>query len=888
MTRHAYGIALLLFLTIPLGVPFAFSEQGKAAASESGIVLPEGALLGSAEQATSEPGNAKIRVRPGTSGRDKKTSIVLRYPEESSAEKAIRFDCEISSEKEVGDVIVRFSVRGISGAKPSSAKLPLLVREGATVCRFTWSGASALDGRYVARCEIVRPQEEVVSWTELNLRKVSLNAVVENLNSAAEAVHEARKYLDSVEDLSSKSPCAYVRIAIAEDSLPVAQEALGTGDWWQAQDIAEYVQQTAGSVRGRLAFSDMAPGLSAGVPQPDLRHVEVRDGAFYAEGKPVFLFGLAGSHMQPPDLSRIRRYGLNLATFAVGPRDSLATTTRTSNPLQSLDSVFAQAEQENVSLMCSLLPRDMQEWVLPDHVAETKYQEDAEGLNGRTDVTKPVVKETIDRHLKAVVPYLAGKSMLNSVSLMERPYFVFSGEQIRKGFQNYVETVYGDRYSMNRAWKASLASFDDVEIGWDKGRSAYRYDWQTYHCRLATDFVSWMAASVRQYAPGLPIQMEARDDFFEPLAIRGSADYETLAALLDIGGCTGHSRPADRYYALGYPGECLTYTLLRSLASDKPIFDSVDNILSCGDLAADNTFSYVYTAMWEAVMAGLNASALSFGVDAPWCILARPDCLEAYAVAGMDINRLGEIVTAFQQAPAAVGILWSTPSVAYEGGAEHLDSLKRAFEGCSFAGWKVRFITDEQCVEGELNDITVLVIPDAPAIADDAFEILDRFSKDDNLVIRGTMPMLRDAWGYSRRNTLSRTNYSFLIGDDDTPTTYLHAMDAVNATGLLPPVPRPINEYGYPLEGVKTLYAEVSGNPYLYIVNLRKDKVACHLAGVFQSGENLISGEKVSFPMSLQPLSPMLIRLEPIPTTEVSVTPKAPSGPKKPHRAIRP
>jgi len=74
-------------------------------------------------------------------------------------------------------------------------------------------------------------------------------------------------------------------------------------------------------------------------------------------------------------------------------------------------------------------------------------------------------------------------------------------------------------------------------------------------------------------------------------------------------------------------------------------------------------------------------------------------------------------------------------------------------------------------------------------------------------------------------------------------------------------VPRPSNEYGYLLEGVKSRVVELDGQPYLYIVNLRKNSVRCGLNGPYRGGYDLIQGRTVSFPAVLSPLDPMLIRL---------------------------
>jgi hypothetical protein len=106
------------------------------------------------------------------------------------------------------------------------------------------------------------------------------------------------------------------------------------------------------------------------------------------------------------------------------------------------------------------------------------------------------------------------------------------------------------------------------------------------------------------------------------------------------------------------------------------------------------------------------------------------------------------------------------------------------------------------------------------------------------------------------------TGTTVLVRGMNLPTEYLHAMDAMNDRGALPRIPRSINAFGFPLEGVKSRYVEVDGQPYLYIVNLRKQPIECNLAGSMQTGTNVLDRQAVSFPRTLQPLKPMLIALD--------------------------
>ena len=70
---------------------------------------------------------------------------------------------------------------------------------------------------------------------------------------------------------------------------------------------------------------------------------------------------------------------------------------------------------------------------------------------------------------------------------------------------------------------------------------------------------------------------------------------------------------------------------------------------------------------------------------------------------------------------------------------------------------------------------------------------------------------------------------------------------------------------------------EHEGSAYLYIINLRKDPVYVTLATQVSRGRDLIQGQDVEFPATLEPLVPRLLKLEPV-NLEMTVTASAGVG----------
>jgi hypothetical protein len=219
-------------------------------------------------------------------------------------------------------------------------------------------------------------------------------------------------------------------------------------------------------------------------------------------------------------------------------------------------------------------------------------------------------------------------------------------------------------------------------------------------------------------------------------------------------------------------------------------------------------------------------------------------------------------VRAFAEASPDVLVFFSESSKIMDNGEPHLQSVLYAYEGCSFSGYNVRFVTERDIANGALDKTKVLVMPETPAATDAAFKKIDEYVENGGVVARIGTPIPYNERGTSRADVIRTTASTVFVQGLNLPTEYLHTMDTSIVRGVMPLIARSTNGYGYPLEGVHTRYVVVDGVAYLYAVNLRPDPVSCQLAGGMNSGRDLIQGRDVSFPCALAPLEPMLIRLE--------------------------
>jgi hypothetical protein len=842
------------------------------------------------------PPSARYAFDPGERSASEDTSIEVDTEPQAVPEARVRFVCDIQSDAFLRDGWVRMRVTNQKGEIIEESRLDFPVAPGASQCQFVWDAEKMPLGVYTARFDVMRGDRYEECHAQVLVSKLTEPFLADRLASISNECEQLRGFVEDLAKAGQSVAYAQIRLAIADDVAARGRESLARGDWLRANYYSNYVADTLSSVRARLALSKELSEVFGPVPAPSLARVERRDGGFYAQGRPVFLLGGYGGEELIGDLPRLSRYGLNHAAFDMAPGVFSASEALPAEVYQGIKSAFDVAERLNISVTYLLSPFRASDWARSNTPGLTPAAEGVLDMSGDA-------RDFIERYLRASASAVGGEPMLNSLAIAQRPAFNFEGPSVRAGFIARLREIYPDVDILNRVWKSRFVDMEDVTVVWDPARrdyherAAFQYDWQTYHQWLGTEFLAWMNDTILSVNPSIPTYVVSDDNLFEPgESIRG-VDSEALAGFLELTAVAVDSSPNDPVYAMRYPQSSVHYALMKSFAPDKPLINPQHVLLEPGDPFGRFSYGYVHSALWEAAMCGLNGSAL-----APWGregtglqgrILDRPECLEAYATACLDLNRLADVVMAFQRAPAPVAILWSMPARIYNKGTEYLGSVQRAYEGLSFGGHRVRFITEDQIAANGLEGVEVLVIPQLSAMGnelgdDKAFRAVQAFMAAGGVVIKTGSPIPFDARGRSRRDILVPTLQTLLVRGTDTSTGYLDALDAAYANGGLTPVPRAINEHGYPLEGVRTLFVQHQDRPYLFVLNLRKEPVKVYLHGPYSEGRDLIAGRTVEFPGIVEPLEPMLLQLKPVEPSEYIPTATVGEEPPDPPSILRP
>ncbi len=819
------------------------------------IALP-GVLAQSPQPAAPQSPQRLWITQAGQSG-DRGVTLSVRVDPEYTLPAILHIECDLESVDPIDHVTVTLSVVDSTDVPAFESKLVVDAVQGMSPCLFTWDTAGLKNGVYRVELAAVRSSNVPLANLALMAEVISEGDVLASLDKAEAAATAMSRLAESLASSGKPSLLGTMRSAIASDALPKARAAHAQGDWRRAHTSANAIIAMMQGLALELAFRGAAGGPSSSPTPASLSKLDVRDGNFYSGGQPVYLIGTLGGDDLPDTFPTLHRYGLNLAVYTISPDQTLSGAEVSPAFKAQLDRLFDAANANNISVAVQLAPHRVPASILEKWPALTEKG----GGSFPYDLTTPQARTLIESHLRAVATHVAGRPMLNSLILAENPEFHMEGEAVRQGFIASVRSSYNDRNTMNRLWRTRYLDFDEITLDRTLERPPYQYDLQMYHRKLGTEFLAWMASLADTAAPGTPVQVECSDHVFHKGESSAGIDREALAHAMDIQGCSTLTPPGEitAYALIAEHG--MYYTLLRSLNPQTPVFDSECCLHK--DLKA-NSFALLRSLAWDGILSGADALAIPFKStpESPLNLLDDPEAMNGLVTACQEVNRLSTVISAFQAAPSPVAILWSTSSHIYKDGDPFSDSVRNAYLGCNTFGYSTRFITENQCASGELDGVKILVIPAVLAISDEAFDAMNAYIEKGGVTIRTGEPIPYNPHGHSRSNTLTTAARTVFLRGSITPKSYLHALDAANALLGDTQFPRPINQYDYPLEDVKSRDCVIDGVHYLYLINLREEPVALSLQGGYLTGRDLISGSPVAFPQTVAPLTPMLIRLD--------------------------
>lgn len=779
-------------------------------------------------------------VSPPAPAVSESVRLTVTVPESVDAGTPLLFSAVVESRFEFGGADATLAVYDESGTRVRESAHQMNIERGPNELSFELETTGLPEGRYQVELALDYSDKDDAVLVAIPVRHVTSAGLLARL-----ATQDAR-----LAELGSAN-ASDARLGLCSEVKQQAQADVAEQRWRELASKTDYLEGALNRIAASMVFAGTAgPGAVAPVDRMQQTTFDAR--GFSVNGAPAYPLGLSLDGPQVEGLERARRLGCQWVTVNVGPGDTL-TATGELKDLGGLRDFFAKAQSMSLLVTVRLRPDRL------DASMIERYPEiEAKGF---ADIDQAPARVLFERHLEAVVPLLAAQPCVGAVELVAYPRFQFEEERYRQLFIKHVQAAYPDRIDLNRQWRSHLAKYEEITIKGEKEYSyqnhrPFQYDWQTFHRGLALQYVTWAEGKVRALAPSLPLYVTFADNAFDEGVAVYEPSREAVAGVFVANGITASVSPEHDLYAMTYPGQSALSALTRSFAPAKPLLVSDYSITSpSGD--PEKAYNLARTALWELYMGGADGVALSPTSE----VLSNPAALEALLTVRAEVNAWAPVIRAFHAAVPEVGILFSGSSKILDNGDPHLKSARYAFEGATFSGYKVDFVTEDQCISGSLKGLPVLIIPDTPALSDEAFKAIGDHVQDGAAVARTGKPIPYNERGASRHDVVRNTGNTILVRGLNLPTEYLHAMDALIDRGVLPRIPRPVNAFGFPLEGVKSRFVDVDGQPYLYIVNLRPVPVRCHVAGAMTSGRDVLTQQAVQFPRELEPLKPMLIAL---------------------------
>ncbi len=779
-----------------------------------------------------------------TSGR--KVSLEIMVGQTYREGDSVSFVGTITSSDEYENCLVRLEIQDEKKEKSLfEGQIPVNLKESDQTIRFDWKAEGLTPGKYVAQLKITRLGSQELAACSLPIYALSKSQIGNVIAEAESQLGLLQNHLNRISENSGSPAYAAAQSALAADTLAAAQKAFNAENLAEADVLSRLAIRLCGKFRADLTFSGFTSSkYLPGEPLTIETQIEPRNGNFMIMENPIYLLGF--SRIDDAEICTLSKYGLNVAVGDV--------PTSAPGKARGFLDVCAKCNVRGVLNLYADQPG-----IVPvepfSHIEDVAASLSAYGKNALAH------------------PILVG------ISLAKMPRAQFMGEDFKRGFMEYVASLYGEIGEVNAVWRSRLFRFDEIVLA-HKGldlpnlpnytrHTAYQYDLQTYNSLMMEKHLKKLRETSAKLLPDIPFLVTSEDDVFSPGESAWGLDRELLARDFDILGCATSTQKQNGELRVSYPRPAVYYALMQSLAPEKTVMDIEMRFWVNPAPLAESRYEQVYTAIWNAFVAGADGLAIqlmSLRDGKPLSPLkgAFFDCVDAVATAALDVNRLAPYIAVLQSAEPEVVILWSLPARLSEDEQSYLRTLQNAYEGASYFGLPVGFVTERQCIEGVLTKARVLIVPDATNVFDETFAAVQNFVESGGCIIRMGRTMTHDQHGRGRRSVLDTNRNTLLIRGDGLPRHYLGALDEVSNRAAFPAIPRTVNEFGYPLEGVVNRAVRFKDDSYLlYVVNLRHEPVYVCLAGKSAAaGKDLISGRQIDFPVQIPPCEPMLIQFD--------------------------
>ena len=400
-------------------------------------------------------------------------------------------------------------------------------------------------------------------------------------------------------------------------------------------------------------------------------------------------------------------------------------------------------EENNIGITLLLSPHYYPDWLF-EKFPDTYMQ--SLGFN-KVNFWEDTFKEIIETYLRVLMPKIKDFTCINSIVVAnELQCTISSKRDFYKGyFQAWLEEKWGTIDAFNEATGYEYAGFDDIEFmeSWqDKDPIVTEYD--EFNDYVLATFCRFMVNIIHEYMPDVTVQCKIMDytqDFWDvhqyAYQVNGT-NFDTMSTVFDINGCDAYS-----YYDWEH-NPLIKMQWYDYMAGIKwaPGSNTEDHILRDSGMNYDrNLAKWCANDIWQGAVHYRGITDIWLWgkredqVETKGSILVRPDALVKVGETNWDLNRLSYEITALQNEPREVGILYSNASAIHS--TSYPSSQYYAYESAVYSGQKVWYITENQ-IEN-IHQTKVLLVPQCEYVKPQTIvEIKKYIQNGGKVVIIGT------------------------------------------------------------------------------------------------------------------------------------------------------
>ncbi|KAA1247483.1 hypothetical protein [Aquimarina sp. RZ0] len=352
------------------------------------------------------------------------------------------------------------------------------------------------------------------------------------------------------------------------------------------------------------------------------------------------------------------------------------------------------------------------------------------------DIDNPGAKELYGNLLDEVIPLLKGKSFSKmGISLCNEPSFFTQTDTWNTGavsdftktkFADWLIKKHGSIANVNSLWKnVNVRNFNDLKIDIPINKNLQGtpvwYDWVTFNQKRVTDWFTFLHNRIKSKDRNFKTHIKNMPWLWVKEKKGHGIDLEALTMLTDVIGNDaeaynsyfhGRKQRWEKDYAFEWFDMSMSYDFMKSIAPNKPIFNTEVHYLSTvqsRDLKLKP--EYARAVFWLAHMQGTTAGNTwvwgrnsdgsihnyfrfqNAPKDYPGTVTQQPQILDAVTTTMIDLNSHANHIVALQKLEKPVRIFYSKTSAINK--KNHMEHIHDVYEELFFEGHPIGFATEK-------------------------------------------------------------------------------------------------------------------------------------------------------------------------------------------------